>query len=186
MFPKVLRKISRKISGYSGYIGIFRCWLHRWRFERTGYRCQLESGVRILGGCAVTLGDRAVLRRDVTIGGDGELFVGSGTAVNEGVIITATQSVQIGANCMIGPRAYILDVDHQYERRDMPISKQGYRNQPVVIGDDVWIGAQAIILKGVKIGDSAIIAANSVVTTDVQSYSIVGGSPAKLLKMRPG
>lgn len=185
MFSNLLRKIVKKTSQYSGYTAIARCWLYRWKFIDVGYRCQLEGGVRILGDCAVSLGDRTVLRRNVTIGGHGELLIGHGTVVNEGTIISATRKVQIGSNCMIAPRAYILDVDHQYDRRDTPISKQGYTSQPVVISDDVWIGAQAIILKGVKIGTGAIIGANSVVTTDIQPYSIVGGSPARLLKMRP-
>lgn len=145
----------------------------------------MESGVRIRGGCKVTLGDRVMLRAGVFIGGGGSLVVGDGTGVNEQVIIAVTESVTIGSNCMLAARVYILDVDHVYARRDIPINQQGYSSAPVIIGDDVWIGAQAVILRGVKIGTGAIIAANSVVSHDVQPYTIVGGVPAKLIKVRP-
>ena len=156
-----------------------------WQFEKAGRRCGIESGVRILGDCRVTLGDRVIFRRGVVVGGSGQLVVGSGTVINEQVIIAATELVTIGSDCMLASRVYILDVDHVYENREIPIAKQGYKSKPVIIGDDVWIGAQAVVLKGVKIGTGAIIAANSVVTSDVAPYTIVGGAPAKLIKVRP-
>ena len=185
MMSKFLRAIDRRLRGWSGYAAIIRFWLNSWRFEKSGRRCGVEPGVRILGDCKVTLGDRVVLRRGVLVGGSGQLSIGSGTAINEQVIIAASISVVIGSNCMLAPRVYILDVDHEYTSRDIPISIQGYRNSPVDIGDDVWIGTQAVILKGVRIGTGAIVAANSVVTCDVEPYSIVGGAPAKLIRMRP-
>ena len=181
-----LREIDRKLRGWSGYVAIIRFWLNSWRFEKSGRRCGVESGVRILGDCKVTLGDRVVLRRGVLISGSGQLIIGSGTAINEQVIIAATISVAIGSNCMLAPRVYILDVDHEHTSREVPMCMQGYQNSPVDIGNDVWIGTQAVILKGVCIGAGAIVAANSVVSRDVEPYSIVGGAPAKLIKMRPG
>lgn len=185
MIGKVIKSIADAIQQRQGYFSIFRLAINWWRFKETGHRCQMERGVRIVGRGGISLGDRVVLRRDVLIGGNGELAIGHGTSVNEGVIIAATHRVKIGNNCMIAPRAYIMDVDHQYERRDIPVAKQGYRSEPVTIGNDVWIGAQAVILKGVVIGDGAIIAANSVVNRNVGSYTIVGGCPARLLKERP-
>lgn len=185
MISKLLRAADRRLRGWSGYAAIIRFWLYSWRFEKSGRRCGVEPGVRIAGNCRVTLGDRVVLRRGVLVGGDGQLVVGSGTVINEQVIIAASISVTIGSNCMLAPRVYILDVDHEYTSRDLPISKQGYRNAPVDIGDDVWIGTQSVILKGVRIGTGAIVAANSVVTRDVEPYTIVGGAPAKLISVRP-
>lgn len=185
MISSLLRAVEGRLCGWSGYVAIMRCWLNSWRFEKLGRRCGVEPGVRISSHCKVTLGDRVVLRRGVLVGGSGQLHIGSGTAINEQVIIAATISVTIGTNCMLAPRVYVLDVDHDYGSRDIPICKQGYRNAPVEIGDDVWIGTQAVILKGVRIGTGAIIAANSVVTRNVEPYTIVGGAPAKFIKTRP-
>ncbi|PJK27986.1 acyltransferase [Minwuia thermotolerans] len=95
------------------------------------------------------------------------------------------EKVEIGANVMLAPRVYLLDVDHRFERRDIPISKQGYLVRPVRIEDDVWIGTGAVITKGVTIGRGAIIGANSVVTRDVPAYAIAAGVPAMVVKGRP-
>lgn len=185
MISKYLRAVDRKLQRLSGYAAIIRFWFVSWRFENAGRRCGIEPGVRILGDCKVTFGDRVFLRRGVIIGGGGRLVVGTKTTLNEQVFIAVTESVTIGSNCMLAPRVYILDVDHAYERRDIPMATQGYKSAPVVIGDDVWIGTQAVILRGVTIGTGAIVAANSVVTCDVEPYTIVGGAPSKLLKVRP-
>lgn len=118
------------------------------------------------------------------IGGGGVLSVGSRTTINEDVIIACTESVTIGANCMLAPRVYILDVDHVFSSREMPIASQGYRSLPIFIEDDVWVGAYAVILKGVRIGRGAIVAAHSVVTKDVAEYTVVGGVPARVIAER--
>ena len=85
---------------------------------------------------------------------------------------------------MIAPGVYILDVDHKFESVQIPIRDQGYELEAVVIGNDVWIGGGSFILKGVTIGDGAIVAANSVVNNDVAPYSIVGGTPARRIGSR--
>ena len=85
---------------------------------------------------------------------------------------------------LIGPHAYICDFDH-----DVNLASQGRIDAygavaTVIIGHDVWIGANAVVLKGVTIGDGAIVGAGAVVTRDVPSLAIVGGNPAKVIKMR--
>ncbi|MEA3423389.1 MAG: DapH/DapD/GlmU-related protein, partial [Bacillota bacterium] len=75
--------------------------------------------------------------------------------------------------------------NHNFSEKDIPMIMQGDSEPaPVVIEDDVWIGARTVILPGVVIHEGSIIAAGSIVTKDVQAYSIVGGNPAKLIKMR--
>lgn len=89
---------------------------------------------------------------------------------------------------MIGPEVMFLARSHRFDRTDIPMSVQGEEEMRlIVIGDDVWIGARALILRGVTVGDGAIVGAGAVVTKDVPSFAIVAGNPAKIIKWRkPG
>ncbi|TOB35760.1 hypothetical protein CGK06_26050 [Vibrio parahaemolyticus] len=78
----------------------------------------------------------------------------------------------------------MISRNHKFSDIDKYIKEQGYQNAPIVIGNDVWIGFNSTILPGVSIGDGAVIAAHSVVTKDVPSYTVVGGIPAKEIKKR--
>lgn len=100
-----------------------------------------------------------------------------GGFANENVTITCANHIKIGKNAHIAREAVIRDYDGHY------IETPDYRtSKPVIIGDNVWIGYRAMILKGVTIGDGAVIAANSVVTKDVPPFSIVAGNPAKIIR----
>lgn len=100
--------------------------------------------------------------------------------------ISAINSIQIGKNLLTGRNVTICDNNHgksTYE--DMispPLSRHMYSKGGILIGNNVWIGDKVTILGNVKIGDGAIIAANSVVTKDIPSFCVVGGNPAKVLK----
>lgn len=93
-------------------------------------------------------------------------------------------NVKIGSNVIMGPDIKIYSRNHNYSDLKLPIQKQGKTQYKTVIGDDVWIGANVIILPGVKIGNHTIIGAGAVVTKNVQDYSIVGGNPGKVIKYR--
>jgi len=91
----------------------------------------------------------------------------------------------IGANVMMGPNCYIFQANHKYERTDIPIIMQGLTSpRQTVIGNDVWIGRNVSILPGKKIGSGSIIGVGSIVTKDVDEYTVVGGNPAKIIKRR--
>lgn len=91
----------------------------------------------------------------------------------------------IGDDVMMGADVSIFARNHAFDRTDIPMNRQGFAEEkPVVIGNDVWIGAHVIILPGVHVGNGAILGAGAVVTKDVPDYAIVGGNPAKVLKMR--
>lgn len=93
--------------------------------------------------------------------------------------------VIIGKDVMMGPDCSIFTANHRFNRIDIPMMEQGFTEpEEVVIGDDVWIGAKVIILPGVHIGKGSVIGAGSVVTHNVDAYTIVAGNPAKAIKRR--
>lgn len=85
----------------------------------------------------------------------------------------------------MGPDVLIITQNHRFDQLDLPMWRQGFSpSEPVIIGNDVWVGTRAIILPGVTISKGAIIGAGAVVTKDVPEYAIVGGNPARLIKYR--
>lgn len=102
-----------------------------------------------------------------------------------GVDCNIYPKVTIGKYSMIAPRVSILGGDHLFDNPDTPIIFSGRPEMPsTIIGEDVWVGASVFIKAGLTIGNGAIIAAGSIVTKDVPPYSIYGGNPAKLIRMR--
>ncbi|WP_210417737.1 acyltransferase [Bythopirellula goksoeyrii] len=113
------------------------------------------------------------------------LEIGNSTFLGHDCSIYVAQSVHIGRNCLIAGGVIIRDydghpLDYLSRRNGMPILKSSIKT--VSIGDDVWIGARAVILKGTSIGNRSIVAASSVVTKDVPPDSIVAGNPARIVK----
>jgi len=114
------------------------------------------------------------------------LDVGDEVKLNVGAIVNADCGgrIRIGSRVLIGPYAVIRAANHRIDRIDVPIIEQGHLPGEIVIEDDVWIGAHAVILPGVRIGRGAVIAAASVVTRDVDPFAVVAGAPASVLRLR--
>lgn len=111
------------------------------------------------------------------------VFIGNNSGIGANSIVLGPTN--IGENVMMGPDVKIFTRNHRFDRIDIPMIEQGFSDSvPVNISDDVWIGANVIILPGVKIGKGVIIAAGAVVTKNVDDYSIVAGVPAKVIKKR--
>jgi maltose O-acetyltransferase len=86
---------------------------------------------------------------------------------------------------MMGPQCWVYTQNHEFNTLDKPMALQGPKaEEPVIICDDVWIGGRVTILPGVTVGRGSIIGAGAVVTKDVPPYSIVGGNPANVIRMR--
>lgn len=115
-----------------------------------------------------------------------ELRIGTGTYIGEyNNIRAAGGKIRIGKKCLISQHVTIVSSNHGIDRGS-PISEQPWStdNNEILIGDDVWIGAQSVILPGVHIGDGAVVAAGSIVTKDVPNYAVVAGNPARIIKYR--
>jgi len=112
-----------------------------------------------------------------------KISIGERTTVGFNTFIYASSKISIGSDCMIAPFVYLVDSDHG-TKLGVNMNLQKNVSRSITIGNDVWIGANAIILSGVNIADGAIVAAGSVVSSNVDTNSIVGGTPAKLIKYR--
>ena len=113
------------------------------------------------------------------------ITIGRYTQINPFTVIYGFNEVVIGNEVMIAPHCMIVSGSHNYKQTDisMRFAKE-FTKGPIIIEDGVWIGANSTILDGVRIGNNAVVAANSVVTKDVLPYEIVGGAPAKKIRNR--
>lgn len=114
---------------------------------------------------------------------DAKIIIGKRTTIGYHTFIFASSGVEIGKDCLIAPFVYIVDSNHKTER-GKKINTQPNISSPINIGDDVWIASSVTILKGINIGNGAIIAANSVLNKDVGEFEIWGGTPAKKIGIR--
>jgi acetyltransferase-like isoleucine patch superfamily enzyme len=148
--------------------------------DEGGHQLLAMAGVEIVRGPGnhLTLGRGVQLQersRLVFEGPDGRIEIGDETFVNARSEIRARELIRIGARCMLSFDVVVMDTDH-HELVGSPTTT------PTIIGDDVWIGARALVLKGVTIGDGAVVAAGAVVTRDVPPRTLVGGVPATILR----
>ena len=141
-------------------------WPHR---VILGPRCSLEHAVymNIAGGYAEDLA----------------ITVGEGTFIGSGCEFNIVSRLTIGPSCLIASGSRFIDHNHGMDLGP-GMKEQAEIKAPITLGSDVWIGANCIILKGVTIGDGAILAAGSVLTTSVPPNAIFGGVPARLLRNR--
>lgn len=109
--------------------------------------------------------------------------LGSYSGIGEGSHLYGP--ITIGKYVMMGTNCTIYTQNHAYDRTDKPMCQQGSGPvKPVIVEDDVWIGGGVTILPGVRIGNGSVIGAGAVVTKNVPPYSVVGGNPAQIIKMR--
>ncbi|PKP30806.1 MAG: acetyltransferase [Bacteroidetes bacterium HGW-Bacteroidetes-16] len=128
-----------------------------------------------------SLGDNSTIEDFSTINnGVGAVLIGD--RVRIGLGNTLIGPITIGNDIMFAQNIVLSGLNHGYEDINLPISDQAISTKPIVVEDEVWIGANAVITAGVTIGKHSIVAAGSVVVKSVPPYSIVGGNPAKLLK----
>ncbi len=110
----------------------------------------------------------------------GDVIIGDHTRI--GIHNTVIGPVTIGSHVNLAQGITVTALNHNFEETGKRIDQQGVSTNPVVIGDDVWIGANAVVLPGVTIGSHCVVAAGAVVTKDVPTHTLVGGIPAKIIK----
>jgi len=146
-----------------------------------GKHLQLQAGrqATMKFGKFVWIGDGTKIRCH-----EGRVEIGAKTVMGQDCTISAYQRVRIGEQCVIADRTMFIDFDHGVVEVERPIRNQGIYMEDVLVGSNVWIGYGACILRGVKVGDNSVIGTNSVVTKDVPANAVVGGVPARVLRMR--
>lgn len=153
---------------------------------RISLLADIEDSVR--GSRIVVMAD-AVIDSFVKIkpaGGNGDVTIGEGTIINSGCVIYTGNGVIIGRKCAIAANCTFAATNHAYRDRSLPITAQGFvpSKGGIVLGDDVWIGANCVILDGAEIGEGCVIAAGSIVRTRLDPYGIYAGLPLRKIGER--
>jgi len=143
----------------------------------------IKGNGKIVIGDNVSIGNHNAWFIGLKVYDNSELIIGNNTSINYKTVISVAQKVEIGNNCAIAEEVKIFDNNSHPinpEKRKEIMTKEDV--SPIVINDNVWIGMNSFIMKGVTIGEGSVIAAGSVVTKDVPPFCIYGGNPARLIK----
>lgn len=114
------------------------------------------------------------------------IYLGENAHINQFCCVWAGDHsrITLGDNLLMGPGVKIFSSNHSIQRKDIPMNLQPFSEKDIVIGNDVWLGANSVVVAGVTIGDGTVIAAGSVVTKNIPAYTVAGGIPAKPIKHR--
>ena len=158
----------------------------RAQISHIGSGFHIEPPFVVQGGENIVIGDNfRALGMAHLYANEGKLTIGDNCSINSNVQLGAAQGViTMGNNVLIGPNVVLRAADHGIEGSASPRS-QRHSAGSIVVEDDVWIGANCVVTRNVKIGKGAVVGAGSVVTHDVPSFAVVGGVPAKVIKYRP-
>jgi acetyltransferase-like isoleucine patch superfamily enzyme len=174
-----------------GYLVLVARWLWlkaRWRgrlvtdglcFVCPRVKLEIDRDAKLVLGRWAWVGQGCKIRVH-----EGSVSIGAKTVLGQECTISAYQCVEIGRECILADRVMLIDFDHGMVEVERPIRLQGIYKRDVRVGHNVWIGYGACVLRGVSIGDNAVIGTSSVVTRDVPANAVVGGVPARLLRMR--
>lgn len=186
---ELLEHAEFAIGHVPGRVGVRlrAAWFAR-RLGGLGARASFGIGVHVTGARAIVIGKEFGCGRYCVLaaGGDGGITVGDRVNLNTNVALNASVRgrIIVGDDVIVGPNTVLRASDHVAAERDRPIRDQGHRAGVIVVESDVWIGANVTVLRDVRVGQGAVVAAGAVVTADVERYTVVGGVPARFLKKR--
>lgn len=163
LYYGALVHLPRSIAPLGSVWRVLRATAARHMLVSAGYGINIEKGARFGSGSQVSLGNRSGI----------------------GAFAELVGAVEIGDQVMMGPEVLVMTQNHCIDRTDIPMMVQGLtESRQVVIEDDVWIGARAVIMPGVRVGRGSVVAAGAIVTKSVPPMSIVGGNPARVIRSR--
>ena len=180
-------KLRKALQNPGAAFGALRPMLAaRWQLRgctRVGAWARVTGRVLVYNDGCLTLGEKVRLRGtqvpvELACMAGGTLEIGDGVFINSGTSICAENCVRIGRNVAIGNYSLIMDTDFHATNDHT----QAAEARPVIIEDDVWLGARVTVLKGVRIGRGAVVGAGAVVTKDVPPRTVVGGVPARIIR----
>jgi len=178
--------VASRFPGRAGFV--LRQAFFKIRVKKSGKNLRVGIGVEIKGGENICVGSNINIMKYTSFYANdkGKIRVGDNIGINSNTCIGAANGgeIIIKNNVIIANNVVIRAADHAFESVKKPIIKQGHNGGKIVIGDDCWICANVVITKDVTIGDHSVVAAGSVVTHDVEPFSVVGGNPAKLIQKR--
>lgn len=185
--PLVQRTLVRRVIGRCRFLK-FRAITAR-TYAACGRGSMVDRPFLVTGSQRISLGEDVFIwpmARIEALAGDGSgpiLHIGGGTSIQPFVHLAAVSSLRIGRDCLFASHVYITDHDHDWRDGDVPARLQPQLlAEPVTIGNGVWLGERVCVLKGVTIGDGAIVGAASVVTKDIPPRCIAVGAPARVVK----
>jgi len=187
---KPLSREGRLANGTKSFTRIWgRYLVPRWFvsvYYFVKYRTLISSQARIQFSRQISFGNGTVVKPFAVIQTQGgQISIGHDSAISSfNHITTGTKDVKIGNYVRIAPSVTILGGSRNFRAKSMRIMDQGSFHEGITIGDDVLIGAGAVIMPGCHIGEGVVIGANSVVNMDIPPYSIVAGVPAKIIGHR--
>ncbi|HXP28638.1 MAG TPA: acyltransferase [Solirubrobacteraceae bacterium] len=167
----------------------------RWLLLKLRYRSRLQTD----GLCFICPKVQLEIGRDATLRigrwawighgckirvHEGEVAIGAKTVIGQECTISAYQHVSIGRECILADRVMLIDFDHGVTEVERPIRLQGIYKRDVRVGHNVWIGYGACVLRGVSVGENSVVGTNSVLPKDVPANAVVGGVPARVIRMR--
>ena len=187
-------------SELNSFLQFALCWLpgtsgyrlRRWHWGRQlnhlGERANIDVGAQFLGAQNIVIDDDFSCGPNCFLAAtdNGMIEIGDRVSFNVNVHVNACVlgRIVLGNDVIIAPNVVMRSSDHVTKSLDKPIRQQGHNSKEIIVGDDVWISANATITGGTRIGQGAIIGAGAVVTRDVEPFTIVGGVPARFIKMR--
>jgi acetyltransferase-like isoleucine patch superfamily enzyme len=157
--------------------------IDRSMFKHIGTNVIFDEPAQILGPEHISIDDNVHLMHGIYISSCGkQVVIGSNTHFAPYAVLYGP--LTIGKHCAIAAHVVLASVGHGYDRVDIPMVKQPAQTKEIVLEDDVWIGANAVVVGGVRIGTGSIVGAGAVVTKDVPPFSVVGGVPARVIRDR--